>query len=60
MPVILYRKDESLWLDRNVQDRELLKSLLVPYDASAMMAYKVSPAVGSVKNDGPEVIKQLA
>ncbi|WP_425304189.1 hypothetical protein [Brevibacillus laterosporus] len=30
MPVILKREDEALWLDREVQEGELLESLLLP------------------------------
>ncbi|MCL6458579.1 MAG: SOS response-associated peptidase [Gorillibacterium sp.] len=60
MPVILRRADESAWLDRTNQDIVLLKAMLQPYDATAMRAYKVSSAVGNVKNDSPELIEQLA
>ena len=34
MPVILKRENESDWLDPSIQDRDLLKSLLVPYGCS--------------------------
>ncbi|WP_418904897.1 hypothetical protein [Brevibacillus laterosporus] len=30
MTVILKREDEALWLDREVQEGELLESLLLP------------------------------
>ncbi len=32
MPVILNRKDEDLWLDGNIQDWGLLRSLFKPYE----------------------------
>ncbi|GIM45232.1 putative SOS response-associated peptidase YoqW [Collibacillus ludicampi] len=51
MPVILRPEDETIWLDREKQDVELLQSLLVPYPAEQMRAYPVSPMVGNVKND---------
>lgn len=56
MPVILRPEDCAFWLDRNNTDIRGLLNLLVPYDAGKMRAYPVSPAVGSVKNDGPELI----
>lgn len=59
MPVILRPGDESLWLDRTRYDGELLQSLLAPYEASEMEAYPVSPAVGNVRNDGPELIRRI-
>jgi len=41
MPVILRREDEATWLDRTNEDKDMLQSLLQPYDASKMRAYKV-------------------
>jgi putative SOS response-associated peptidase YedK len=60
MPVILRREDESIWLDREKYDADLLQSLLVPYDAGQMRAYPVSMIVGSPKNDFPECIVEVA
>lgn len=60
MPVILRREDESIWLDREKYDADLLQSLLVPYDAYQMRAYPVSTIVGSPKNDIPECIEEVA
>ncbi|XOS94503.1 SOS response-associated peptidase [Brevibacillus laterosporus] len=51
MPVIIKREDESLWLNRDVQDGELLESLLLPFDEKQMKAYPVSKMVGNVIND---------
>lgn len=59
MPVILRREDEALWLDRTKRDLTALKALLRPYDASVMRAYPVSPAVGNVRSDGPELLREL-
>lgn len=55
MPVILPREAWPLWLDPAAQTREL-RPLLVPYPEELMAAYRVSPAVGNVKNDGPELL----
>lgn len=59
MPVILRRQDEAIWLDRERCDAELLRSLLVPYDAAEMRSYPVPVMVGNVRNDSPECIKTL-
>ncbi|MNC78305.1 hypothetical protein D3C75_1304810 [compost metagenome] len=59
MPVILSRKDENEWLDReNTKVTHLLK-LLRPYDANKMRAYPVSSAVGNVKNNSPELLEEV-
>jgi len=60
MPVILRPEDEEIWLDRSCQEETLLKGLLVPYPATAMKAYKVSSAVGNVRNDSPQLIEESA
>lgn len=60
MPVILEREDIPEWLDRTHQDTSRLLRLLRPYDAAAMRAYRVSSAVGNVRNDSPELIKEQA
>jgi len=59
MPVILSRASETLWLDRTVEDSQLLLPLLAPYPAAAMEAYEVSLAVNSPKNDTPACIAPL-
>lgn len=59
MPAILRQDDESLWLDREKYDADLLKSLLVPYEADLMRAYPVSQIVGNAKNDLPQCIEEV-
>jgi putative SOS response-associated peptidase YedK len=59
MPVILRQEDEDLWLDRERFDPDLLRSLLVPYDAGQMRAYPVPAIVGSPKNDVAECIEEV-
>jgi len=56
MTVILPRDVEPEWLDQSITDSTFLKSLLAPYPADQMIAYKVSPFVNSVKNNGPECL----
>ncbi|MGK7873213.1 MAG: SOS response-associated peptidase [Xenococcaceae cyanobacterium] len=55
MPVILEAKDYDLWLDIQVNQRELLQPLLTPYSES-MSAYPVSTKVNNVRNESPELI----
>ncbi len=59
MPVILQKKDESLWLDRRHNNMTDILALLTPYDAESMSAYPVSPMVGNIRNDSPECVNSL-
>lgn len=59
MPLLLKPEDEMTWLDRGLQDPNVLSSLLQPFPAEAMKAYPVSPAVGNVQNDSPACIEEL-
>ncbi|MBY0160193.1 SOS response-associated peptidase [Cytobacillus firmus] len=59
MPLILKPEDEVTWLNRNLQDPEVILSLVKPYDPKEMKAYPVSTIVGNVKNDSPDCIKEL-
>ena len=54
MPVILPAEAHALWLDRNADDPDVLRSLLKPYPSEEMEAYQVSTLVNSVRNDVPE------
>lgn len=60
MPVILPRENESVWLDRTNQDKDLLQALLKPYEAEEMKAYPVTSAVGNVRNTSPDLIKEIS
>ncbi|MHA2600516.1 MAG: SOS response-associated peptidase [Candidatus Thorarchaeota archaeon SMTZ1-83] len=53
MPVVLQRKDESMWLDPENEDVENLKRLLNPYASEHMEAYEISTYVNSTSNTGP-------
>jgi putative SOS response-associated peptidase YedK len=54
MPVILHPKEYDRWLERE-SDRPPL-DLLRPFDSEAMMKWACNPLVGSVKNNGPEML----
>ena len=55
MPVILSKKDESDWLDKNVEGKEAIE-LLKSYPASQMKSYAVSTMVNKATIDTPAVI----
>ena len=60
MPVILPKELEGLWLDRGIEDPDVLGSVLTPYPNDDMEAYEVSPLVNSAANNVPEVIEKEA
>ncbi|BEV37473.1 SOS response-associated peptidase [Bacillus stercoris] len=56
MPVILARDFEKEWLNPHNTNPEYLQSLLVPYEADDMEAYRVSSLVNSPKNNSSELL----
>jgi putative SOS response-associated peptidase YedK len=58
MPVILERGDWNHWLDRDVDDRDELESLLHAGPAGTLIHHQVDRAVGNVRNDGPELLDE--
>jgi putative SOS response-associated peptidase YedK len=56
MPVILRPEDYELWLDPQLQEREPLLPLLVPYPSDEMKLTPVSTLVNNVRNDTPACI----
>jgi len=59
MPVILTPQAQEIWLDPEVNDREYLEPLLIPYSASSMLSYPVAPEVNSPQNNHPGLIEPL-
>lgn len=59
MPVILSKEAEKIWLDPNIQDIELLESVLKPFDDGELEAYQVSEEVNSPKNNKAELIRKI-
>lgn len=57
MPVILPPETWAAWLSPETPPADA-KALLKPYEG-AMIAYPVDKAVGSPKNDGPELIEEV-
>lgn len=60
MPVILRSKDETRWLDENL-DNEEINSLLIPFDDTTLEAFTVSKLISSKgqKTNIPEAIKRF-
>ncbi len=59
MPVILPPERYRLWLDPHAP-REVLLSLLTPYDGDELVAEPVGTLVNDPRNDGPRLIEPLA
>ncbi|QQK80710.1 SOS response-associated peptidase [Salicibibacter cibi] len=59
MPVILTKEEEASWLDPNIQDPNILKQLLVPFESKEMHAYPVSTDVNSSKNNHGGLLHEL-
>lgn len=59
MPVILNPETEKVWLNRNINDADILDNILQPYPSAEMEAYTVSSLVNSPKNDTPELIQPV-
>jgi len=55
MPVILREKDWARWLDRELTEQPPI-DLLRPYDSDEMRLEVCNPAVGNVRNNGPEML----
>lgn len=56
MPAILKREDLSTWLNGSMEDA---RKVLNQYDSGLMVAYQVSKAVNSPKNNNPENIQPV-
>ena len=56
-PLLVPRESWGRWLDPSVQDPG--DDLLVPGTPGVLDAWPVSPAVGNVRNDGPELVQPV-
>ncbi len=59
MPLMVEPDRWHTWLDPRT-DKDDLMALLVPAMPGRLEAYPVSPAVGNVRNNGPELLEPLA
>jgi putative SOS response-associated peptidase YedK len=59
MPVILENNGTiERWLDSHLHDRDELEAMLVPAQARTLARRRVGAAVGSVRNDRPDLIAE--
>src|SRR5271163_4159187 len=56
MPVILHPKDYERWLERDSERPPI--DLLRPFESEEMVKWACNPLVGSVKNNGPEMLSR--
>lgn len=59
MPVIVPRSDYARWLDPTSNGAGVV-GLLVPFPSGEMVAHRVSPRVGDVRHDDPDLLEPLA
>ena len=60
MPVVIELTDVGDWLDVSESGPHERSRLLDSAPAGTLRHYAVDPAVGSVRNDGPELIEPAA
>ncbi|GAA3249907.1 SOS response-associated peptidase [Streptomyces lavendulae] len=60
MPLMLTPDRWDAWLDPARTDEDELRGLLAPPPGGLMRAYPVSTAVSNVRNNGPELLGELA
>jgi putative SOS response-associated peptidase YedK len=58
MPVLLPESAWETWLDREVDDLDLLGKLLVPAPPELTVLHPISTDVNNVRNDGPHLIEE--
>lgn len=59
MPLLVERERRTAWLDPERNDPADLAGLLVPATPGLLEAYPVSPRVGNVRNNGPDLVEPL-
>ena len=58
MPMVIAPGSWSDWLDPDNTDAADVRALLAPAAATGLISYPVSLAVNSVRNNGPELVKE--
>jgi putative SOS response-associated peptidase YedK len=59
-PVVLEQKYWELWLDPEFTNVGKLQPLLVPTAKGTLLHHPVGKSVGNVRNDGPELLEEIA
>ena len=57
MPVILHPDQEATWLDRHIDDRDIIESFLTPYEDGKLEIYRVSDEVNSPRNNDSRLVE---
>lgn len=60
MPLTIDRDRIDLWLDRDVRDADRVRSLLDLTSVPTWDTRPVGPEVGNVRNNGPELIREIS
>jgi len=60
MPVVLEHDALEAWLDPSVAARDELEALLRPASPGTLAVRAVGPRVGNVRNNGPDLIEEVA
>ena len=55
MPVILDKKSEEIWLNKEIEETEKLTAVLTPYNNEEMEAYQISKRVNSPGNNDERI-----
>jgi putative SOS response-associated peptidase YedK len=58
MPMVIAPASWADWLDPDNTDASDVRALLAPAATTGLMSYPVSLAVNSVRNNGPELVKE--
>ena len=58
-PVLIPRQLRAAWLDCASDDVEVARRLLDDIPPARLTPYEVGPAVGNVRNNGPELIEPV-
>lgn len=59
MPVILHPEQEATWLDRHIDEREVLEPFLEPYKDGGLELYRVSDEVNSPRNNDRHLVNAV-
>lgn len=59
MPVILAPDEYGVWLDHEIESKELLTGLLDPYASEAMQLFAVDTYVNNARHEGPACVQPI-
>lgn len=59
MPLFLDPGAFDAWLDPGLTDPDALRGLLVPPPPGALRVHPVGAAVGNIRNNGPDLVREL-